>query len=155
MVFNKLVRDRIPEIIAAHGSVPHTRILEEGEYRTALEAKLDEEAAEYHRDKTPEELADILEVVFALAAAHGCAEEELLQDIMENLNLFHEKLKLLTEVTEQANLLKGDSKSQAVFCRDYVFQTMKELREPADRLEMLVDEDVWPFPTYGELLYNI
>ena len=79
MVFNKLVRDRIPEIIAAHGSVPHTRILEEGEYRTALEAKLDEEAAEYHRDKTPEELADILEVVFALAAAHGCAEEELLQ----------------------------------------------------------------------------
>ena len=83
------------------------------------------------------------------------AEEELLKDIMENLNLFHEKLKLLIEVTDQANLLKGDSKSQAIFCRDYVFQTMKELREPADRLEMLVDEDVWPFPTYGELLYNI
>ena len=83
------------------------------------------------------------------------AEEELLKDIMENLNLLHEKLKLLSEVTDQANLLKGDSKSQAIFCRDYVFQTMKELREPADRLEMLVDEDVWPFPTYGELLYNI
>ena len=61
----------------------------------------------------------------------------------------------LTEVTEQANLLKGDSKSQAIFCRDYVFQAMKELREPADRLEMLVDEENWPFPTYGELLYNI
>ena len=83
------------------------------------------------------------------------AEEELLKDITENLNLFQEKLKLLIEVTDQANLLKGDSKSQAIFCRDYVFQTMKELREPADRLEMLVDEGSWPFPTYGELLYNI
>jgi glutamine synthetase len=83
------------------------------------------------------------------------AEEELMNEIALNLNLFHEKLKLLTEVTEQANLLKGDSKSQAIFCRDYVFQTMKELREPADRLEMLVDEENWPFPTYGELLYNI
>ena len=44
---------------------------------------------------------------------------------------------------------------QAVFCRDYVFQAMKDLREPADKLEMLVDEENWPFPTYGELLYNI
>jgi glutamine synthetase len=52
-------------------------------------------------------------------------------------------------------MLKGDSKSQALFYRDYVFAAMNELREPADRLEMLVDEGVWPFPTYGELLYNI
>ncbi|MBR2062117.1 MAG: glutamine synthetase type III, partial [Anaerotignum sp.] len=89
------------------------------------------------------------------AGMDASAEEELLKDIMENLNLFHEKLKLLIEVTDQANLLKGDSKSQAIFCRDYVFHTMKELRAPADRLEMLVDESVWPFPTYGELLYNI
>lgn len=32
---------------------------------------------------------------------------------------------------------------------------MKELREPADRLELLVDENSWPLPTYGELLFNI
>ena len=83
------------------------------------------------------------------------AEEELLNDINANVKLFHEKLKLLTEVTEQAGMLKGDSKSQAIFYRDYVFETMKELREPADRLEMLVDEKAWPLPTYGELLFNI
>ena len=77
------------------------------------------------------------------------------KEIAENLNLFHERLKMLTEVTEQANQLKGDSKSQAIFCRDYVFAAMKDLREPADKLEMLVDENSWPFPTYGELLYNI
>lgn len=83
------------------------------------------------------------------------AEEELLKDIMENMSLFHERLKMLIEVTDQAQLLKGDSKSQAIFFRDYVFAAMKDLREPADKLEMLVDENSWPFPTYGELLYNI
>lgn len=82
-------------------------------------------------------------------------EEGLLREITENLKLFQERLQMLTEVTEQAALLQGDSKSQAIFCRDYVFAAMNDLREPADRLEMLVDEDVWPFPTYGELLYNI
>ena len=78
MVYNKLVRDRIPEIIEAQGEMPCTRILGEEEYLRCLEAKLDEEAGEYHRDKTAEELADILEVVFALAAAKGLTREELL-----------------------------------------------------------------------------
>ena len=82
-------------------------------------------------------------------------EQELLDEINQNIALFHKNLKHLEEVTEQAQLLKGSSRSQAVFCRDYVFAAMEELRKPADRLEMLVDEDTWPFPTYGELLYNI
>ena len=81
--------------------------------------------------------------------------EELLQEINENIAQFHKALKHLEEVAEQAQLLKGSSRSQAVFCRDYVFEAMQALRVPADALEMLVDEDVWPFPTYGELLYNI
>ena len=81
--------------------------------------------------------------------------EELLQEINENIAQFHKALKHLEEVAEQAQLLQGSSRSQAVFCRDYVFEAMQALRVPADALEMLVDEDVWPFPTYGELLYNI
>ena len=93
----------------------------------------------------------------AVQAADGdtSVERELLEEINVNLKLLHERLKMLTEITEQASMLKGDSKSQALFYRDYVFAAMNELREPADRLEMLVDEGVWPFPTYGELLYNI
>ena len=79
MVYNKLVRDKIPDIINAQGETPNFRILEREEYLRCLEEKLDEEVGEYHRDKTPEELADILEVVYALAAAHGCSESELLQ----------------------------------------------------------------------------
>lgn len=78
-VFNKLVRDRIPEIIAESGAKANIRILSDEEYRLHLESKLDEEVGEYHRDKNAEELADILEVVYALAASIGCSREELLQ----------------------------------------------------------------------------
>ena len=77
-VYNKLVRDRIPELIEKQGKIPHTRVLAQEEYLRHLEAKLDEEVGEYHRDKTEEELADILEVVFALAQANHCTKEELL-----------------------------------------------------------------------------
>lgn len=77
MVYNKLVRDRIPEIIEAQGDRAVARILEKWEYTQCLEAKLDEEVAEYHRDKNVEELADIMEVLLALAELHGASEEEL------------------------------------------------------------------------------
>jgi predicted house-cleaning noncanonical NTP pyrophosphatase (MazG superfamily) len=77
-IYNKLVRDKIPELIAQSGEKPLVRILDSQEYIACLEAKLDEEAGEYHRDKNAEELADIIEVVFALAAVHGVSEEELL-----------------------------------------------------------------------------
>jgi predicted house-cleaning noncanonical NTP pyrophosphatase (MazG superfamily) len=76
-VYNKLVRDNIPKIIEETGGKAEIRILSDEEYRTFLEAKLDEEVGEYHRDKTAEELADILEVVYALASAIGCSREEL------------------------------------------------------------------------------
>lgn len=76
--YNKLVRDNIPRIIAEQGDIPVTRILNEEAYALCLERKLDEEVGEYHRDKNTEELADILEVVFALAELHGCTREELL-----------------------------------------------------------------------------
>ena len=79
VIYNKLVRDRIPEMIEAQGETPHIRIMEQEEFLQHLEAKLDEEVGEYHRDKNAEELADILEVVFALAEANGCSRAELME----------------------------------------------------------------------------
>ena len=79
MIYNKLVRDRIPEMIEANAETPHIRILEQEEYLQHLEAKLDEEVGEYHRDKNAEELADILEVVFALGEANGVTRQELME----------------------------------------------------------------------------
>ena len=77
--YNKLIRDKIPEIIASKGGNAEIRVLSDEEYPSYLEAKLDEEVGEYHRDKTAEELADILEVVYALAESNGISKDELLR----------------------------------------------------------------------------
>lgn len=82
MALQKLVRDKIPEIICSSGYEPVTRVLDDGEYVAELEKKLDEEVAEYHESKSVEELADILEVVYALCEAHGKNVSELM-DVYE------------------------------------------------------------------------
>lgn len=75
--YNKLVRDKIPEIIAASGKACDTVILSEEEYLKMVDAKLDEELAEYHEEQNLEELADLLEVIYAAAKARGYSPEEL------------------------------------------------------------------------------
>lgn len=79
--YQKLVRDRIPEIIKKNGEVPVTRVLSESEYKDALAAKLSEEAEEVMEESTQEavmkELADVLEVVEALVNAWGIDREKI------------------------------------------------------------------------------
>ena len=77
MKYNKLVRDRIPEIIEASGKSCVTEILSDEAYLRLLDAKLDEELAEYHSDQNIEELADLLEVIYASAMARGYTLEQL------------------------------------------------------------------------------
>ena len=74
---NKLVRDKIPEIIDLDGYGCITEILSNDEYLKLLNEKLDEEVAEYHRDGTIEELADIVEVIYAIVIAKGFSVDEL------------------------------------------------------------------------------
>ena len=73
----KLVRDKIPEITRSDGKQCTTEILSDDEFLKMVDAKLDEELAEYHKDKNIEELADLLEVVYAAAMARGYSVEEL------------------------------------------------------------------------------
>ncbi|WP_150265844.1 nucleoside triphosphate pyrophosphohydrolase [Paenibacillus tepidiphilus] len=79
--YPKLVRDEIPALIAAQGRTCTTSILETEEYITALRTKLCEEAEEYLAADTSaealEELADLLEVIHALAALHGGDPDKL------------------------------------------------------------------------------
>ena len=77
--YNKLVRDRIPEIIESSGRTCVTEILSDEDYLKMLDAKLDEELAEYHADQNIEELADIMEVIRACAVARGYTLEQLEQ----------------------------------------------------------------------------
>lgn len=73
----KLVRDRIPEIIEASGKACVTEILSDEDYLRMIDAKLDEELAEYHKDQNVEELADLIEVIYAAAIARGYTIEQL------------------------------------------------------------------------------
>ena len=75
--YNKLVRDKIPEIIEASGARCETRILTDAEYLLALNAKLDEELAEYQQSGDIEELADLMEVIYAITLAKGYTVPQL------------------------------------------------------------------------------
>lgn len=75
--YKKLVRDKIPEIIKASGGRCAFRLLSDKDYLAALDAKLAEELAEYQESHSVEELADLLEVIYAAAKARGCSAETL------------------------------------------------------------------------------
>lgn len=80
--YNKLVRDRIPEIIEKNGEEPVIHTTDKDEYATRLLEKLDEEVDEYRESREIEELADILEVVHAIRKERGVTVEQL-QEIRE------------------------------------------------------------------------
>lgn len=69
--YHKLVRDKIPEIILEQGNVPRTEVYDDEGYSLALKQKLKEEFDEYNENDDIEELADIVEVVFAIVQHKG------------------------------------------------------------------------------------
>ena len=75
-IYNKLVRDNIPQIIENSGKTCKTRMLNDGEYTEQLNAKLSEEIAEYLQSGEVVELADVVEVALALANAKGVTDEQ-------------------------------------------------------------------------------
>ncbi len=102
----KLVRDRIPEIIRATGGNPSTEVLSPDAYTSSLDEKLREEVQEFlDADVTHrlEELADVLEVMHALAQNHGFgweAVEEFRREKAERRGGFGGRLFLLDDLTE-------------------------------------------------------
>ena len=101
-VYNKLVRDKIPEIIENSGKKAITTVLNDEEYLTELDRKLNEECAEYQQDKSIEELADMLEVIYAITLARGYSVGELEQvrrDKAEKCGGFNDRI-FLKEVME-------------------------------------------------------
>jgi predicted house-cleaning noncanonical NTP pyrophosphatase (MazG superfamily) len=81
--YHKLVRDGIPRIIEAGGGQPVTRVLDQAAYLAALRAKLIEEAEEAQAASDGQlrlELADVLEVLQALAAAQGLSWEDVVAE---------------------------------------------------------------------------
>ena len=75
--YDKLIRDKIPEIIEQSGKKSIVEVMDNDTYIEYLEQKLNEELAEYQQDKSIEELADLLEVIYAVAVARGYSVEDL------------------------------------------------------------------------------
>ena len=102
-VYQKLVRDRIPEIIEADGKTCVMETLSDSRYLEMLDAKLAEELAEYQGSKSLEELADLLEVMRAVVQARGWTWgqlEQVRQEKAMQRGGFEKKI-LLKEVIEK------------------------------------------------------
>jgi len=102
--YNKLVRDRIPDIIMQSGKRPAYSLLSDEDYLAKLDEKLNEELAEYQESKSMEELADLLEVIRAVAVARGSSIEEveaIRQDKAAKRGGFEKKILLSEVITKE------------------------------------------------------
>jgi predicted house-cleaning noncanonical NTP pyrophosphatase (MazG superfamily) len=77
VIYNKAIRDKIPEIIKESGKNCNVKKLDDSEFLIRLEKKLVEELEEYQESKNVEELADILEVIYRISKLKGVVSDEL------------------------------------------------------------------------------
>ncbi len=94
----------------------------------------------------------------AIKTAAPNADVSVQTDLLTNVSTLLANAKAALSklnVAVQAAALKEEGEEQAVFFRDEVFTAMQELRKPIDELETMVDKEVWPVPTYGDLLFEI
>ena len=81
-------------------------------------------------------------------------QEELLKESSQLLSQTRSALKNLIIVTDEACKIP-EGPQQAEFFKDKVVTGMQELREPVDALEMIVNKEMWPMPSYGDLLFEV
>ena len=77
--------------------------------------------------------------------------------ILETSDLLSEVKVALAALEEKAGIAAGisNSKERAYYCLENVTNAMKALRIPVDKLEMIVDKELWPFPSYGDLIFEV
>lgn len=98
-------------------------------------------------------LADTINAVTA-AGADASVQLGLLKEVSTKLAAMQGALENLKKVEKEATAI-ADAKEQAFFYKDVVMPAMSALRAPADELEMIVDKEMWPFPTYGDLMFEV
>ena len=103
--------------------------------------------------KYTKELADTVLAVKE-AGADASVQAEMLADISGLLTETKAALKKLEAVTEEAAGTE-EGKVQSEFYHFSVVPAMEGLRTPVDELEMIVDKEVWPMPSYGDLLFEV
>jgi glutamine synthetase len=90
----------------------------------------------------------------ACPEADTSVQSELLIESSALLSDMKVALAALTEITERCSSME-EGAAQAHAYHDEVVPAMAALRAPADKLEMLVDKELWPFPSYGDLMFEV
>lgn len=103
--------------------------------------------------KYTKSLADTVNSVMA-AGVEATVQTELLKETSALLSQTKEALRKLTEVAAQAAAMEA-GEAQARYYYEAVMPAMSDLRAPVDELEMIVDKDMWPMPSYGDLIFEV
>ena len=98
-------------------------------------------------------LADTINSVKA-AGADASVQLEILNEVSALLKETKEALQVLVKLTEEA-AGKEEGPEQANFYHSEVVPAMEALRAPVDKLEMIIDKEVWPMPSYGDLMFEV
>jgi len=91
----------------------------------------------------------------ASSAADVSVQANLLNDICSTLASFKAKLNTLEKDVQEANAMTTDSYKHSVYYRDVVFKAMESLRIDGDQLETNIDAELWPLPTYAQMLFML
>ena len=99
-------------------------------------------------------LAESINAVKAAGPIDVSVQMELLEKCSELLkktsSAMNELAKAVAEIPQVP-----EGRERAVYCKDTVTKIMEELRKPVDELEMLVDKEMWPMPSYGDLIFEV
>lgn len=99
-------------------------------------------------------LAQSVNAVRAAAAVDVSVQLGLLTKCSERLAKTNQAMETLAEVVSHFGEYP-EGRERAVYCREKVVTAMEELRRPVDELEMLVDKEMWPMPSYGDLIFEV
>ena len=81
-------------------------------------------------------------------------EEDCLAKVSDLTGKIYEAVEVLDKAVADSKQIEEASKL-AFFCREHIFTAMKELRSAVDQLEVFTPKDLWPVPSYGDMLYSV
>ncbi|MBQ9065697.1 MAG: glutamine synthetase III [Blautia sp.] len=99
-------------------------------------------------------LADSINSVKAAGAFETPVQLELLRRTSDDLKDLNSAMKHLSALVERLPSCR-EGRERAEFCRTLLVPAMESLRRPVDRLEMIVDKEMWPMPSYGDMIFEV
>ena len=100
-------------------------------------------------------LGNSINTIRSACDADVSVQTEILMEVSDLLTDTKVSLARLQDAVNQGVAIKGDNQARAKFYQDEVVTAMEALRAPVDKLEMLVDKEAWPMPSYGDLLFEV